>query len=229
MDTQILKAMLIATLLAGGNTMALEQPRYEVLFELDGVEFREYAPYMVVETLIETDRYNAAGNEGFRRLFVYISGNNSGQRKIAMTAPVAQAPAGGEKISMTAPVAQTASDGGWTLAFMLPSKYDANTAPAPRDPRVRLREVPARLVAVWRYSGRWTGANYRENAEALRSALVDAEVEIVGPLFAAMYNSPMMPAFLRRNEIHAPVAALPAAAAQGMAASGDVQPMTAQR
>jgi hypothetical protein len=35
------------------------------------------------------------------------------------------------------------------------------TAPVPANPNVRVREMPGRLAAAMRYSGRWTEAGYR--------------------------------------------------------------------
>jgi hypothetical protein len=97
--------------------MALEKPRYRVLQEIEGIEVREYAPYLVAETEVTGSR-EEAGNAGFRRLADFIFGKNRGERRIAMTAPVAQqeerpgaaasaaAPPAGARIAMTAPVAQ---------------------------------------------------------------------------------------------------------------------------
>jgi len=208
------KLFLIATLLlSGGAAMSIEQPVYNVAYAADGIEYRQYEPYLVAETLMEDiTAYSAAGNEGFRRLFRYISGANEGNRKISMTAPVAQAPAWGEKIDMTGSLTQTLSTQGWGLAFMLPSKYDLETVPKPTDPRVRIRSVPARTVAVLRYNGRWTESNRTAAEIDLRKKLADANVEIIGPVDSAMYNSPFMLPLFRRNEIHAPVNRIPAAA-----------------
>ena len=75
----------------------------------------------------------------------YIFGENRGARKIAMTAPVAQAPA---KIAMTAPVAQSASPGGYVVQFSMPREWTLETLPEPLDPRVTLRAVPRGLAGT---------------------------------------------------------------------------------
>ena len=73
-------------LLASFTDMAAEEPSSRVI-EQDGTfELREYAPYLVAETRVEAS-FTDAGNVAFQRLFRYISGNNTAQQKIAMTAP----------------------------------------------------------------------------------------------------------------------------------------------
>ena len=50
-------------------------------------ELDQYESYLVSETVIaDAGSYESAGNEGFRRLFRYISGGNASRAKIAMTA-----------------------------------------------------------------------------------------------------------------------------------------------
>ena len=198
-------------LFAGENAMSYEQPDYTVLYEDGNVEYRQYEPYLVSETIIENaGDYNDAGNEGFRRLFKFITGANQGQAKIAMTVPVAQAPS--EKIAMTVPVQQGESADGWRVSFMLPSEYTLETAPVPTDSRVYVREVPGRLMAVLRFSGRWTDANYEARQDELIE-LVDAEnITALGEVQRAAYNAPFSLPFMRRNEVMVVINRLPAAA-----------------
>jgi hypothetical protein len=186
--------------------MAIEEPRFEVLEQDGAFELREYAPYLVAETRVEAD-FESAGNVAFQRLFRYISGDNTTQQKIAMTAPVTQSrsDAKGEKIAMTAPVAQQADGTGYRVAFIVPAKYTLETVPQPSNPNVEIRAVPARLVAAWRYSGRWTAANYQEHEAELRRAIAARGLEVTGEPILARYNPPFMPSFLRRNEVLIPV------------------------
>lgn len=218
--------VLIALILIGvtptGQTMAIEQPEYAVIFENDGLEIRQYQSYLVAETLVkEGESYQEAANEGFRRLFRYISGDNTRQQKIDMTSPVQQSVVGesdrlsdsvdtaGEKIAMTAPVQQEATAEGWLINFMLPAEFRLNTAPQPDDRRIVIREVPGALVAVRRYSGRWTSSNFEKQSQRLLEQLDETGVSPTGRVISAVYNPPFMPPFMRRNEVMVAVASVP--------------------
>jgi hypothetical protein len=193
----------IVTLLGIPTAMAIEEPRFKVLEQDGSYELREYLPYIVAETRVEAG-FEDAGSVAFQRLFRYISGNNIAQQKIAMTAPVTQSR--GEKISMTAPVSQVADGKAYVVAFTLPSKYTLGTAPQPLDPTVRIRAVPAKLIACWRYSGRWTSANFSENEALLRERIKSRGLTPGGDAVLARYNPPFTPWFMRRNEVLIPVA-----------------------
>ena len=91
--------------------------------------------------------------------------------------------------------------------IVLPKSVTLATAPEPIDPRVELREVPARRIAAIRYSGTWSQANYDEHLQRLRSALRAARIEPAGAPTLSRYNGPMTPWFMRRNEIWLPLEA----------------------
>lgn len=188
---------------AGSVAMAIEIPEYRVIETVGAFELRDYSPYLIAETEVEAGFMNA-GNVAFGRLFRYISGSNVAQTKIAMTAPVEQVATTGERIAMTAPVEQVKSDGVYRVGFIVPRQYTTETVPVPLDPRVAIREVPARRVAVWRYSGRWTEENFREHERRLRDALHTRGIRVdeAVPAIIARYDAPFMPWFMRRNEVH---------------------------
>jgi hypothetical protein len=195
--------------LIGGNAMSLEKPEYTVLYTDGDIEYRQYEAYLVSETVVQTaGGYGDAGNEGFRRLFNYISGANSSQAKIDMTAPVERMPSS-EKIEMTAPVERSETADGWAVTFMLPSEYTLQTAPVPTDERVRIREVPGRLMAVLEYSGRWTDSNLVKRSAQLLTSVAAQSIETFGEVVSAAYDPPFMPPFLRRNEVMIEVDRLP--------------------
>jgi hypothetical protein len=178
---------------------AIEEPKYEVIRQIDTVELRQYAPYVVAEVVLDTSAEDA-GSRAFPILAGYIFGKNKGERKFAMTAPVTQT-AAPVKMDMTAPVTQAAVPGGMRVQFVLPAGVTLESAPEPLDPRVQLRLVPASPWAVIRYSGTWSQANYDEHLGKLQATLAAAGVATQGQPVLARYNAPMTPWFMRRNEI----------------------------
>jgi hypothetical protein len=196
-DKLFILLLALCAVLAARPAMAIEEPQYEVVRAYDGFEVRRYAPTIVAQTAVQAGLEDA-GNEAFRILAGYIFGKNKGERKIAMTAPVAQTPA---KIAMTAPVAQTAAGDAMIVQFTMPREWTLDTLPEPVDTRVELKAVPSRTVAVIRYSGTWSEARYVEHLDKLKAALARENLRWTGEPVWARYNPPMMPWFLRRNEI----------------------------
>jgi SOUL heme-binding protein len=178
---------------------ATPEPEYQVLRRIDGIELREYAPYTVAEAVVAGPAADAGG-QAFPILAGYIFGKNKGERKLAMTAPVTQAPVP-VKLEMTAPVTQMPAQGGHLVQFVLPKGVTLANAPEPDDARVRLRDMPAQRMAVIRYSGFWSQANDADHLQQLQAALRGAGVAWQGEPVVARYNPPFTPWFLRRNEI----------------------------
>jgi hypothetical protein len=200
-----LKTFIVLVLLQlPGLAMAIEEPEFEIVAKHEGYEVRAYAPYAVAEVVVAGE-FEDAGDEAFRILADYIFGNNTGDTKMSMTAPVeSRVDEEGTKMAMTAPVLSTdAEEGGesYRYAFVMERKYTLESVPKPRDERITLRQIPARTVAVRRYSGFWSEANYEKNKNALIDALQRDGVRIVGKPYLARYNPPFMPWFLRRNEV----------------------------
>jgi hypothetical protein len=74
------------------GAMATEEAKYSVLEKQNNFELRQYEPQIVAETFVEGD-FKEVGNEGFRRLFGYISGNNrSGENERKMADHLSHAP-----------------------------------------------------------------------------------------------------------------------------------------
>jgi hypothetical protein len=182
-----------------GGVMATQEAEYSVLKKYNNFELRQYEPQIVAETFVEGD-FKEVGNEGFRRLFGYISGKNRKKQSIQMTAPVSQE-ADYEKIAMTAPVNQVKVDGKWRITFLMPAIYTMDTLPDPQDDRINLREIPGCVMAALRYTGTWRKSLYEEKKGQLMRLIEEHGFRPVGEPVFARYNAPFMPWFLRRNEV----------------------------
>lgn len=185
--------------------MAIEEPKYIVIQKNDMFEIREYAPYLVAQTEV-TGTFDEMGGKAFRILFKYISGENQQRRNIEMTAPVIQEnrQQEGQKIQMTAPVIQeidTANPQSTIYSFVMPQEFTLATLPLPLDKRINLKEIPAKTVAVLKYSGSWGEEKYKKNEALLLKALDDAGIKTIGKPNFARYNSPFSLWFMRRNEV----------------------------
>jgi len=185
------------------SLFATEEAKYSVISQSGDFEIREYEASIVAETLVE-DEFEDAGSRAFRKLFNYISGDNSKQDKIAMTSPVSQEKRS-EKIAMTSPVGQRQSGNGWAVAFMMPASYTMETIPVPDDPAVVIRPIPAYRAAAVRYSGTWSEKNYRKQLERLRQWMQVNDLQANGQPVWARYDPPFKPWFMRRNEILIPL------------------------
>ena len=186
-----------------------EQQPYELVRRYPHFELRRYPAHVVAEVQVNAT-FNRAGNAAFRRLFNYISGNNTAQQKLAMTAPVIQMeqePGPSQKLAMTAPVLQSGplpGDGTSSecvVAFVLPAGMTAEAAPVPTDPEVRIRAVPGSLAAAVRFSGSGSEEAFARRNEGLQSALRLVDLTPVGLPRFARFDPPFKPWFLRHNEV----------------------------
>lgn len=201
-----IKPLVLAACLTGAPAMAYEEPEYEVLESTETYEIRSYSPYIVAEVDVQGDQ-RTAGSRAFRILAGYIFGDNVPERKMAMTAPVESAQTG-LKMNMTVPVESVAASdaGSYTYAFVMERKYSMATLPKPNNPRIRLIERPARIMAVLRFSGRANERSYQQRRTELLEALKRDAVTPRGPTALAQYNGPYTMGPFRRNEVLVEVA-----------------------
>jgi len=197
--------MLLAIFNSGCSVFGIrtyEATKYELIFDEANKEIRYYDSYIVAKTTVKGEFKEAQG-AAFRILAGYIFGDNEKKQKVAMTAPVVQEPtAGSEKIPMTAPVIQRPSEEGWVMSFMMPSVYKMEDLPTPKDKRIRFETVPARHVAVIRYT--WIGNESRNERKAneLQKWIASLKgYEPISPPIYAGYDPPWTLPFLRRNEM----------------------------
>ncbi|MDA9128885.1 heme-binding protein [Candidatus Gracilibacteria bacterium] len=192
----------------------LEEPTYKILTKKDGYEIRQYDPYIVAEVQVSGNQREAL-NTGFKYLAGYIFGGNSKQDSIQMTTPVTETNTSekidmtvpvmeteSEKISMTAPVLETAgSDDRRIVQFTMPSKYTLESLPQPDSEEVKLREIPAKKVAVLSFTGYVTEKKVQAIKRELQNKLFESEITPIGNMTSAQYNPPLSFPFTRRNEI----------------------------
>jgi hypothetical protein len=222
---RFLPATLLACVLLSGCAVIdavanTEEPPYKVLRNDGDFELREYAPMIVAETTVSGSLDDASGR-GFRVLADYIFGNNitkssaSGRsEKIAMTAPVVMAPSDArvsEKIAMTAPVTMASESGmsgsKWQMQFVMPAQYTMDTLPTPVNAAVKLKELPARRVAVLRFSGFSGDEKVKQKIADLNAWIERSGMKALGVPQLARYNAPWTPPPFRRNEVMVGIAA----------------------
>jgi effector-binding domain-containing protein len=126
--------------------------------------------------------YFSGGNPLFGRLFRYIQSN-----RIPMTAPV-----------------EAAMEPGTMVFYVDAASSTRGDLASTRD--VELREVPARTVASVGIRGSYTQASYDANLARLREWLASRpDLEVAGEPYAVYWDSPFVPGFLKRSEVHIPV------------------------
>jgi len=176
--------------------MANTDEFYQVTKTFNDFEIRSYPKLLVAETAISSTQ-NEDSSAGFPILAGYIFGKNKGR---PAGAPVTvSVPA--QKIAMTAPVNVEKGAAGPVLQFFMPAGMNESNAPEPNDPRVKLRTLPERSLAVLRYSGTWSEERFKKHAELLKAAIKREGYESKSEPILARYNAPWTPWFLRRNEV----------------------------
>ncbi len=190
--------------------MATEEPVFTVSFTRGDFAIRDYPEMVVAQVSVTGDRKDAASS-GFRLLAGYIFGGNTAKQKIAMTAPVTQAAAGGEKIAMTAPVLQSGDDDNWVVRFIMPRGSTLETLPQPKNPKVHLHAIAPARMAVVRFSGLARRDTIAAATDALWGFVKAQNLQAIGSPSLAQYDPPWTLWFLRRNELLLPIARGPSA------------------
>ena len=165
-----------------------EEQKYAVERKFPKFEIRRYEACVFADVSVAAD-FQSAGSIAFRSLIGYISGSNEPNKKIAMTSPVMQQNAGQDNI----------------ISFVMPAGMTLNALPIPSSSKVSLREVPEQLVAVSRFSGRWTHTIYIRHVAELESSIAKSGFTSNGSPRFARFDPPWTPWFMRRNEIQIPI------------------------
>ena len=162
----------------------VETIKYEVIREIGKVEIRRYPKIVIAKVEDPTNAFNL--------LYRFITGENKQQAKVKMTTPVVS-----QQIQMTSPVLSETG----TMAFVLPAEYTLETTPEPLDRRVKIAEIPPRLIAALCFSGGWSESHFEKETQELLNELAKEKIKTKGNVFTMLYNPPFIPCFLRRNEV----------------------------
>jgi hypothetical protein len=162
----------------------VETIKYEIIREIGKIEIRRY-PKIIIAKVEDPD-------SGFNLLYRFITGENRQRAKVKMTTPVVS-----QQIQMTSPVFSETG----TMAFVMPAEYTLETVPEPLDKRVKIAEIPERLIAALCFSGGWSEAHFEKETQELLNALSEAKIKTKGNVFTMLYNPLFIPGFLRRNEV----------------------------
>lgn len=157
-----------------------ETAAYQTTRSHDRFEIREYPALGLVSTPMATGQQEA-DRGSFMRLFDYISGENEGTEKIAMTTPVFM------------------DDD--TMSFVLPEDVAEQGAPGGTNPGVSIGNFTPGRYAVYRIPGGRSDRNVESAKEALANWVEGNGLQGEGDYLIAGYDPPFIPPFLQRNEV----------------------------
>jgi hypothetical protein len=192
--------LLVLWSLYGYFSSRVERAEYSVIKKMNGYEIRNYPAHIVAQTTVDGS-YQESMSKGFSIVAGYIFGGNLKKENISMTSPVLIQDKISAKIAMTAPVIVSNNEGSKVISFGMPKSYTLDTLPTPKDPRVKLVEVPNKRFAALRFTGYRNKESIQEMEKRLLEVLLIDKVEIVGAPSYAGYNAPGTPPWMMRNEV----------------------------
>lgn len=172
---------LVTLLLTSVMSFAIESPSYTVKQKDGDFEVRVY-PEMVAAATSSGNQ-----NSGFRTLFRFISGNNEGEQKIAMTSPV----------FMPADAKGNTKE----MMFLVPKSVVTAGVPDPKSEAVSIKKIAGGKFAVVRAPGRMDDNLRKEMLNKLNAKIAELGLQTVGGPMYAGYDAPWVAAAKRRNEV----------------------------
>ena len=188
MKNAITTILSVAWVLLSVSVHSIEALGYAVLASEGDIEIRKYEPHLLASVRVTGD-FEDAGSKAFRPLFKFISGENTSDSKIAMTAPVIQ----------------SSDDSEWLISFVMPREYDLESLPVPASAVVEVSSEPEMVMAAMQYSGGWSKSRYQKHEDLMMQALATSNYKSCGAPKWARHNAPFTPWFMRKNEILVPL------------------------
>ena len=148
---------------------------------VDAIEVKTLPAIKAMSTRSGAPYFDTA-NDSFMKLFRYIQKN---------------------EVSMTVPVEAGVEDG--DMRFFVGTN-DAAKALA-SDGEVNVTPLPERTVASVGMRGAYTRKHFDDGVRQLRAWLAaHLEWQAAGPAYPVYWNSPFVPWFIKRSEVHLPIA-----------------------
>ena len=176
----ILLTLLSTTIMAS----SIEKQKFRLVQSEKDYEIRYYPSAMMATIYSSAKSYKQISTPGFRALAGFIFGGNESNTRIAMTAPVHM----------------DINDSVSAMSFVMPSKYDEQSLPRPRDSSVKLEKSQSEYVAVLKFRGYANDEKISRYSEKLRALLEKNGISYSGNFRFLGYNPPYQ--FIgRKNEI----------------------------
>ncbi|XP_077342212.1 heme-binding protein 2-like [Lithobates pipiens] len=164
-----------------------ECPRYQVLKRYNTFELRSYESTRWATTYLNSGGMGIGMMKTFRRLFKYISGENSEGISIKMNVPV----------RITVPLLDSTLNS--TMSLFMPSAL--LNPPTPNEPSVVLESFPPTSYYVRSFGGYAIKSDYEKHSKALAEELTALGLAYDTQTgMAAAYNDPLT-FFKRHNEV----------------------------
>lgn len=164
---------------------AYESAEYSVLVVESPFEIREYPDLLLAATAMQFDSQGADGS--FMRLFEYISGENNGRQKVAMTIPVF--------------MESEAEDAQGQMGFVIPREIPEQRVPEPSNKDVKVCKRLGGRFAVIRFAGQMDSESVAQAEHKLRNWIYESGLIGKGASEYAGYDPPWTPGPWRRNEV----------------------------
>lgn len=173
-----------------------ETASYQTVLSDGPFEIRDYVSLTLIEAPMGPGAGDGDGNRSFGRLFGYITGKNSGQKKIAMTTPV----------FMTEREQEEAGSGAGdrsnrNMAFVMPATMTSEEPPQPADESLSVRTMPPTRYATYRFSGSRSSQRESDALERLRQWMKEQNHPALAAPIYGYFDPPWTPGVLRRNEV----------------------------
>ena len=157
-------------------------PYFTTVANYTEFEVREYAAQYWISTTLG-EGLQRSQEQGFYRLFNYISGSNKQKQSVDMTAPVLNSASSTSVVS-----------GNFTISFYFPYIYQnpsSLTKPDPSSADTFIQLIPARRVAVYSFSGFENNSNVNQFLLKLQGLLKEKSIKFDESKFVlAGYDPP---------------------------------------